>query len=164
MLQLLRLLLGTSLSTGLGEQFSEAKDTDLKQLVDALKAEKAKKAEAPQAAPIDRIKEAFSQLKDMHQPVSGSGDPSPLYGAQWPYGPIGAPQPAVAQASPATNQGPPVPMPQARPQEASSGDQPALMGFFKRNTAMMRDPVTGAFIDPAAAAKASPGILQGLFT
>lgn len=163
MLQLLRLLLGTSLSTGLGEQFSETKDTDLKQLVEALKAEKAKKAEDAQAAPIDRIKEAFAQLKDMHQPVSGPGGPSPLDGAQWPYGPIGAPRPAVAEAGPAPNLGSPVPTPQARPQEAPTVGRPALMGFFERNAAMMRDPATGEFIDPEAASKAGPGILQGLF-
>lgn len=28
------------------------------------------------------------------------------------------------------------------------------MGFFARNTAMMQDPMTGAFIDPTAASQA----------
>ena len=52
------------------------------------------------------------------------------------------------------------PMPQPRPAEAPQS-QPQDMGFFARNTAMMSDPVTGQFIDPAAAARAQAQMGQG---
>jgi hypothetical protein len=38
----------------------------------------------------------------------------------------------------------------ARPDQAPA-PTPTDTGFFARNTAMMRDPSTGAFIDPSAA-------------
>lgn len=44
-----------------------------------------------------------------------------------------------------------VPMPMARPAEAPQADP---MSFFQRNSAMMRDPMTGQFIDPTAGAQA----------
>jgi len=47
------------------------------------------------------------------------------------------------------------PMPQARPADAPAPiPTPDPMSFFQRNTAMMRDPVTGQFIDPRAASDA----------
>lgn len=58
--------------------------------------------------------------------------------------PMPQPRPQMAQA--------PMPMPQPRPPQAPQA--PQEMGFFQRNTAMMRDPVTGMFIDPSAAARA----------
>lgn len=70
----------------------------------------------------------------------------------------GIPTPPAPQASPPT-QPASVPMPQARPAEADAS-QPAPtpdMGFFARNAAMMRDPGTGAFIDPMGAAQAVRG-------
>jgi hypothetical protein len=40
------------------------------------------------------------------------------------------------------------------------------MGFFARNAAMMRDPTTGEFIDPAAAAQAvrGPDLINKMMT
>ena len=49
------------------------------------------------------------------------------------------------------------PTPMARPIDAPQAD----MGFFARNTAMMSDPVTGQFIDPAGAARAQAQMDQG---
>lgn len=52
----------------------------------------------------------------------------------------------------------PVPMPTPRPQYApapvAAEPQPDAMSFWQRNAAMMRDPDTGAFIDPSAARRA----------
>lgn len=56
---------------------------------------------------------------------------------------------AMAQGSDAQ---PHVPMPTARPTHAPQALTP--MSFFQRNAAMMRDPVSGMFIDPANAARA----------
>lgn len=60
--------------------------------------------------------------------------------------------PTMAQGSGAQ---PHVPMPTARPAQAPQAPQALTpMSFFQRNAAMMRDPVTGMFIDPANAARA----------
>lgn len=62
------------------------------------------------------------------------------------------PAPAAAPApAPQAPQAPP--MPQAPQAQAPAPQQPD-MGFFARNAAMMRDPGTGQFIDPAGAAQA----------
>jgi hypothetical protein len=156
---ILRLLLGTAYSSGIGER-SGFGEGDLKSLTDALKAEKDK--ESPKMAPMERIAAAFDMLKNMHQSAP-QAQVSPLDNAQWPFGPVGAPSQAQAQA-PHPPQAPQVPMPMARPQEAPQADQPALMSFFERNNALQKDPMTGEYLDPTAAAKASPGIFQGLFT
>jgi hypothetical protein len=61
---------------------------------------------------------------------------------------------------------PAVPMPTPRPEEAPQPPAPD-MGFFARNTAMMRDPSSGAFIDPAAgeSAQASgPDVINKLLS
>jgi hypothetical protein len=60
--------------------------------------------------------------------------PSPLDTAQWPAGPVGAPQ-----------------------------DQ----GFFANNAAMMRDPLSGSFLDPTAASGAQasgPDVINKLMS
>lgn len=78
---------------------------------------------------------------------------SPMDNAQWPFGPNGAPGAAQAQA--------PVPMPQPRPAEAPTA--PPDMSFFQRNAAMMRDPMTGDFLDPQAGKQADatgPDLIQ----
>lgn len=121
---------------------------------------------SPTQSPMDRIKAAFDSLKDMHKDpnqtqantgVLPSNGASPFDNAQWPYGPVGAPssQPP-AQAS--------VPMPMARPAEAPQADAGnPMMSLFQRSAAMQQDPLTGGYIDPSAAAKASPGVFHGLF-
>lgn len=124
-------------------------------------------------SPADHIRDAFRQLKDMHKdpaleqamttpppasPFTVGGHtpmpsprpmdtPSPLDTAQYPFGPVGAPH-AMAQAAP-------------RPAEAPPGPPLDLMQF---NTAMMRDPSTGEFIDPRAAQTAEMhNPFKGLF-
>lgn len=65
------------------------------------------------------------------------------------------PTPRPQMAAPST------PMPQARPVDAPQPEAP--MGFFARNTALMRDPVSGAYLDPAAAQRAEvtgPDLIQ----
>lgn len=69
-----------------------------------------------------------------------------------PAAPPPAPAPAAAAPAMRPPQAPQVPLPQPRPAEAPSA--PPDMSFFQRNAAMMRDPGTGAFIDPTAAAQA----------
>lgn len=160
---MLKLLLSGLMNSGIGERFSEDRTSDFKGLTDTLAALKAKKAEAS-PAPMDRLKDAFAQLKDMHKDDAPAPEPFSFETAQWPYGPVGAPSQAQASASPPPAPQPqqaaaPVPMPAPRPAEA-----PQQMGFFQRNAAMMRDPSTGDFIDPSAAAQAgNGGILNGLF-
>jgi hypothetical protein len=96
-------------------------------------------------------------------PISGQPAPTPaiqptqpmppVQGLDMPMAPqVPMPQPRPPQAPQAQAQ---VPMPMARPEGAPSG-QP--MGFFQRNTAMMRDPATGDFIDPMAAQQAQADI------
>lgn len=122
------------------------------------------------SAPIDRIKAAFEALKDMHKgsnqtetafTAPPSSGPSPFDNAQWPYGPSGAPtdppKPLLMQAQAQA----PVPMPAPRP--SIPQDSPAAMGFFQRNAALQRDPLTGDYLDPAAASKADAGVFKGLF-
>jgi hypothetical protein len=89
--------------------------------------------------------------------------------AQWPYGPIGAPsQPMTAgvpmpQSRPQMAAAAPVPMSAPRPAEAPQASSP-FADFFARNTAMMKDPTTGQFVDPSAAAShGGSGILNGMF-
>ncbi|MFI4971143.1 MAG: hypothetical protein ACHP7H_00570 [Hyphomicrobiales bacterium] len=64
--------------------------------------------------------------------------------------PAPAPNPAQQVATPPQTAS--VPMPQARPAQAPPA--PPDMSFWQRNAAMMRDPATGAFIDPTSAAQA----------
>lgn len=171
---MLKLLLSSLMASGLGERNSEGSWDDLARLTSALRDEKAKKRGEGQ---LSRLQDAFSQLKSMHK----DNTPFDFENAQWPYGPIGAPSQAMAQAdgpSPLDNaqwpHGPrgapsqamaaaPVPMPMARPAEAPQASSP-IADFFARNTAMMKDPNSGQFIDPSAAAKhgGSP-ILNGMF-
>jgi hypothetical protein len=164
----LQLLMLALQSKGFADPFSGSHSDDLVALTKELKAAQDNKKGMQ---PLDRLKDAFSQLKDMHKddpalaqanPLGSSNSgPSPFDNAQWPYGPVGAPSQAQASApAPA-----PVPMPAPRP--AAAAQAPAsnpFADFFARNTAMMKDPVTGEFIDPQAAAKyGGSGILNGLF-
>jgi hypothetical protein len=85
-------------------------------------------------------------------PVVAQGDP---VGAGVP---LPAPRPQAAPSAPAAQ---PVPMPQPRPAEAPQ--QAPGMSFWQRNAAMMRDPITGSFLDPAAAQRADatgPELIQ----
>jgi hypothetical protein len=66
----------------------------------------------------------------------------------FPFVPMPHPRPQMAHATAA------VPMPQPRPAAADAPAPTAPMTWFQRNAAMMRDPITGQFIDPAAAARA----------
>lgn len=182
---ILRLLMGTAYSRGVGERFGGSQTSDLKSLTDTYASLKAgndpfkgngaydafraaagpdKPDSTPAQSPMDRIKAAFDSLKDMHKgpdqtPANIGVLPqgaSPFDNAQWPYGPVGAPSQTQAQ--------PQTPMPMARPAEAPQADTSnPMMSLFQRSAAMQQDPLTGSYIDPAAAAKARPGIFQGLF-
>lgn len=90
-------------------------------------------------SPMDRIAQGHAQFA----PSPMAAQSSPMDSLPWPFGPIGAPQAAhqAPQAHPAA-----IPMPQARPAEAPD------TSFFMRNALMQRDPMTGAFLDPAGAA------------
>jgi hypothetical protein len=151
--------------SGVADRFGGGDGGSLAGLTDALKDEKDKKSN-----PMDRLQDAFKQLKDMHKddkpfdfesaqwPFGPIGAPSSMDNAQWPHGPVGAPSQAMASASaPAA-----VPLPMARPAEAPRASSP-FADFFARNTAMMQDPNGGGYIDPQAAAKAGPGILNSMF-
>jgi hypothetical protein len=165
----LQLLMLALQSKGLADPFSGSHSDDLVALTKELKAAQENKKGGTN--PLDRLKDAFSQLKDMHKDDPAAiGDStsgaSPFDNAQWPYGPVGAPSQAQASAPAPAPQAPaPVPMPAPRP--AAAAQAPAsnpFADFFARNTAMMKDPVTGEFIDPQAAAKyGGSGILNGLF-
>lgn len=98
------------------------------------------------ASTMNPVAARFGQFQP---PSSGDGLPGWLTGANLAMGhSSGFPQPqqAMAQAPPS------MPMPQPRPAAAPQA-QPE-MGFFQRNAAMMRDPVTGMLIDPQGAAAA----------
>jgi hypothetical protein len=95
--------------------------------------------------------------------------PTPLQTAAATPAPLPAPAnippPALSAQAMAPQEAPQVPMPAPRPPEAPQA--PADMGFFARNTAMMRDPSSGAFIDPAAgeSAQASgPDVINKLMS
>lgn len=79
---------------------------------------------------------------------------SPLDVMNWPYGPYGKPSnppsPVVSRDAVV-----PTPTPQPRPTEAPQAEPD--LSFWQRNAALMRDPGTGAFIDPTGAAKAVRG-------
>lgn len=158
------------MGTGFGDRFSQDQTGDFGALVGALK--KARGEEKDHLSPLMRLTDAFGQLKDMHmgqnaQHLAGRSPtdqafnvpmpsprpmdtPSPLDTAQYPFGPMGAPH-GMAQA----------PMPAPRHAEAPPGAPLDLMQF---NTAMMRDPSTGEFIDPRAAQTAEArNPFKGLF-
>ena len=122
-------------------------------VTDALAAAKAPPA-APQApaAPQDPSVPALGGLGLFPAPGATPMDWAKM--AQWknpdqPAAPAPAPQPAAAP-SPAPQAS--VPLPQPRPDAAPQAEPD--MGFFQRNAMMMRDPITGAFIDPTGAATA----------
>lgn len=159
--------------SGVGDRFDGGTGGDLASLTKAMREEMDKKKGTE---PINRLQDAFKQLKDMHRDdprlaeglsmMQSSGGASALDNAQWPFGPVGAPK-VMASSVPTPQPRPPeaaapVPMPMARPAEAPHGG--ALSEFFQRNAAMMKDPTTGEMIDPIAAAKfGGSGILNGLF-
>lgn len=117
----------------------------------------------PKSNPMDRIKDAFTALKDMHK----GGEPA-LDASQMPWlssltFPMKAPASQGFPQSPmnAQAQAPsPVPMPMPRPAEAPQGDP--MMSAFQRNAALQKDPNTGEFLDPEAAQGADPGIFKAL--
>jgi hypothetical protein len=113
--------------------------------------------QAPQQAPFGQ---GSGPIPFMNNPFSGMSSQQP---APRPA-PAAAPSPAPQVATPP--QPASSPMPQARP--AGAPQAPPDMSFFQRNTAMMRDPVTGAFIDPTAAAQAQqvtgPNLIDKMMT
>ncbi len=127
-------------------------------------------ARAARLTPNGHVADAFNRL-----PFPQGSDPMTAGGLAPPAAPV-TPQvsdgsfnsidaAAAPQATPAL---PPaaVPMPQPRPEEAPT-PQPGGMGFFARNTAMMRDPVTGDFLDPTAGRQAEasgPDLIQKYMT
>lgn len=176
---IMRLLLGSAMGSGFGDRFSKNQTSDLKNLTDALAAYKQNAGpdsdKAPAQSPIDRIKAAFAELKDMHKgpdqtdsntAVLPPGGASPFDTMHWPYGPVGAPATPMAANAPVPQAPQPsVPMPQPRPMDAPQADANPMMSFFQRNAALQKDPLSGDYIDPASAsrAQAQPGILSHLF-
>jgi hypothetical protein len=184
---ILRILASYGYMKGVGDRFggSNAMD-DFRSLSDEygrLRDERLKREAEGKSEPMDRIKAAFDQLKDMHKsdPVPAMGGlglfpgaavqpPSAMGTAQQfmahpPAAPMQPRPPIMASSAPPAAPAPmPTPMPQPRPAEAPQADNP-LMSFFKRNTALQQDPMGGGYIDPSAAekAQAQPGILSALF-
>lgn len=117
-------------------------------------------------SPNERVAQGFNATgPSASQPavLAGPNSPSPLDNASWPFGPKGAPVAASASSPLDTAQWPhgPVGAPQQSAATPSAPQEP--MGFFARNSAMMRDPLSGAFIDPAAAQVANvsgPDLIQ----
>jgi len=116
-------------------------------------------------SPQDRIDQGFSQFQlTPNQRVAGGFGSLPTatpnarvaqgFDTMMPWLPQNNPSQGFPQAGPPVmaQGGNSVPMPMARPAQAPQ-PQPQ-MGFFARNAAMMRDPSTGAFIDPTNAALA----------
>jgi hypothetical protein len=90
------------------------------------------------AYPNERVVQGFNAL-----------GPTPLQTAEATPAPLPSPAlSAMNQAAPAP--APAVPTPQPRPDVPA----PDPMGFFQRNAALMRDPSSGAFIDPTSAERA----------
>lgn len=83
--------------------------------------------------------------------------------------PASPPPPALSAAAMApavTPSAQAVPLPKARPNIATEPQQEP-MGFFQRNSAMMRDPSSGAFIDPVNAERAQasgPDVINKLMS
>jgi hypothetical protein len=119
------------------------------------------KADAEDLTPNAHVARGFNMFSPTAQTLAPNA-PSPLDNAQWPAGPVGAPAPSQAGPGPA----PAPPMPAPRPPEAPAPTPD--MGFFQRNSAMMRDPSSGQFIDPTNAANASqasgPDVIQKLMS
>jgi hypothetical protein len=85
-------------------------------------------------------------------PISGPQTPDMTPAARVAQGwdQFAPPMPAPQVVPPAPAPAPAVPTPQPRPDVPA----PDPMGFFQRNAAMMRDPSSGAFIDPTSAERA----------
>lgn len=125
----------------------------------------------PKLPAVDRIKDAFSAIKDMHK--DGSQEPTldasnmPWMGSLTFPGKLPASQGFPAQNAPAPGPAPmnaqaSIPMPAPRPQEAPQANP--FMAFFQRSAALQRDPITGDYLDPEAAQKADPSVFKGLFS
>lgn len=87
--------------------------------------------------------------------------PSPLPGDTPPQPPALSAQAMIPPAAPPHG----VPMPTARPADAPQA--PPDMSWFQRNAAMMRDPSSGAFIDPVNADRAQasgPDVINKLLS
>lgn len=113
-------------------------------------------ASAHNRTPNGRVARGWDQFN----PMSGTAPsmlPSPPTPAPVNLAPPAAPQPPAlspqAMSAPMPAPAPAaVPMPAPRPTDAPQA--PAPMSFLQRNSAMMRDPGSGAFIDPANAQRA----------
>lgn len=135
---------------------------DMSALMKAYKeARAAKQASAPPPAPPGPPPPSVPISVSNYSPpsqVQPTQAMPPAQGLDLPMAPsVPMPQPRPQMAAP-TPAPAPVPVPQPRPAEA-----PQPMGFFARNTAMMRDPLTGAFLDPASAKQADatgPDVIQ----
>lgn len=114
----------------------------------------------PAAPPAPPTADPASMLgPHMFNPVQPPNNPAVPSWAQ--LGPL--PSPAGGNASSPSAAVPlPAPRPQPAPAVQAAVPQPG-MSFWQRNTAMMRDPATGAFLDPQAAAQADasgPDLIQ----
>lgn len=102
------------------------------------------------AAPSSATGAAWSQGGSPMAQLPPQAGPGPAPAPPVPAPPALSAQAMAPQVPPAAPQG--VPMPAPRPPEAPQA--PPDMGFFARNAAMMRDPSSGTFIDPANAERA----------
>lgn len=88
----------------------------------------------------------------------------------WASGDMTKMFPGASQAPAAAPQAAPVPMPRARPAQASAPQAPAQesqpdTSFFMRNAMMMRDPASGELIDPQGAASVrGPDLISKMMT
>lgn len=116
--------------------------------------------------PNQQVADRFGQFQ---APSSGGGLPGWLTGANLALGSGGFLQGAPAPRPPQPQQ---PPAPAVNPNGSIAGAQGPTsvggaplqqpMGFFQRNAAMMRDPVTGQLIDPQGAARAQQQDQGGL--
>lgn len=153
----------------MGDGRPDNSPSDLSALVKAYKEARLAKN---QPSPLDNAQWPFGPVgapKAPSPPIStdNSGPPPAPQAPQVP--PPAAPQPVpsanvslpMAPSVPMPTPRPqmPIPMPQPRPAEAPQPD----MGFFARNAAMMRDPMSGDYLDPQAAQRADasgPQVIQ----
>jgi hypothetical protein len=103
--------------------------------------------------PNGRVARGFDQFGPQASAPAAPMLPAPPAPAPVDMGPPALSAAAMApQGPPAPAPAPAVPMPQARPPEAPQAPEP--MSMFQRNALMMRDPSSGAFIDPVGADRA----------
>lgn len=111
-------------------------------------------AGAPQAAPPAPVRPGMGSPNEMVAQGFNALGPSPLQTAVQTPSPLpgNTPPPPALSAQAMVPPPPAAPMPAPSPPQAPQA--PPEMNFFQRNSAMMQDPSSGAFIDPTNAKRA----------